>query len=1293
MASHNSPHCGPHLANERSAMRTLQLVEAFRQRVTSNMKKTLLGGGVAVLMACGVALAGPHDPVKQEPLSPAEAQRRMVAPDGFEVRLFASEPDVVNPVAMTWDERGRLWIVELYEYPKGAKKGARPRDRVKILEDTDADGKADKVTVFADGFDLATAVIVGNGGVYVGAAPHLYFLKDTNGDDIADTREVVLTGFGRQDTHELLNNFAWGPDGWLYMTQGVFTHSLVKDPQKADDPGVKMNAAVGRFHPVTKKFELFADGMSNQWGVDWDRYGNAFCSACVIDHLFHVAPGGYYVRQAGQPGNPYVYDLLKSIVNHRHQAAAYSGICVYQGDQWPEKYKGTLLMGNIHANRLNHDRVEAKGSSFVAHDLGDFLISNDGWFRPVCTRVGPDGAVWVMDWYDSFPCYQTANANPEGLDRGHGRIWRVVWTGKEKGKAVASRPERRMDLSRLTDARLVRLLAHPNVWHRREAQRLLTERKTTAEGALMPLLANGETLEARMAALWTLYSAGRMDARTLDRYAGDKEPAVRAWVARLTGEMGRPDEAAIARLVKLAEDKNPTVRAGVAYGARKLNSVNVSPIVSALLMHKDTDNDPALPQMIWMAAEPRVADDSKMFFDWMADKGAESMPASGQFLRKMMRRIRDGHGAGSEQLSSAIVALDGIAAKSPALAAEGVRGLLESYKKGDAMPKGKAGEVLASLSQHGDGVLAERAQTLAALWGMAGAAENVIKIITDASAPEGQRITAIRTAPTIDRVNARLPLRAVLESDAKEVLKLEAIRALGQIGNDRDAIDIVNAMSKLSAQGKRAAAEVLAQRPAWANALLAAVQEKKIAAGDIHVTAIRTITRHGDEALTKKLTEVVGKFRETGEDKLAAIEAKKRLVLSGPADLEKGKQVYAQTCGVCHAFHGEGANVGPDITGVGRATLDMLLANIIDPSQVIGAGYENTVVETKDGNLFTGRLIEQTGEAVKLLMQGPKEEVIARQDIKKLRTENISVMPEGLLDGLSEQDQRNLVWYVFSPPQDAQEKPVRVEMREKKLVVLARPAGQRKMIELMEYVMDPASRPYLHPVRDPSGSVVLTHDRPEDHPWQHGIYTGLHKVNGIDFWTEKQGKQRFVRLTDVEIGADQVTFKSVTEWVGPDGKVVLDEGQAITVHAMDSADRYRADFVWSLKARDQTVKIGRHDYGGFAVRPRKNEPMWRNSEGKVNKPVGNQAAGWCNVSNKTEIGRVGIAVIDHPRNMAYPSLWRIDDFGFLNPSPSLKGDWVIEQGKQRMFRYRIVVHKGEGDAAVLSSEAQRFGPG
>ncbi len=359
----------------------------------------------------------PHKADTSPPLSPEDSEKKFAVPEGFEVRLFASEPMIKNPVAMTWDEKGRLWVVELIEYPDGAKKGEKGRDVIKVLEDTDGDGKADKMTIVADDLSLATAIVCGNGGIYVGQAPDMYFfpVKEENGKISTGPRQTILTGFGMQDRHELLNSFCWGPDGWMYFTQGVFTHSKVKDPTNPNDPGVDMDAVVARYNPIAKKVEIFADGVSNQWGVDFDRAGNAFVSACVVDHLWHIQPGGVYVRQGGQPNVKFTYELLKSVNDHKHFRAAYGGINVYQGDMFPEEYRGTVFMGNIHGNCLDHDTLKPNGSSFTASDgrkptdSGEWLEAHDGWFRPVSEQTGPDGALWLMDWYDKYPCYQNAH--------------------------------------------------------------------------------------------------------------------------------------------------------------------------------------------------------------------------------------------------------------------------------------------------------------------------------------------------------------------------------------------------------------------------------------------------------------------------------------------------------------------------------------------------------------------------------------------------------------------------------------------------------------------------------------------------------------------------------------------------------------------------------------------------------------------------------------------------------------------------------------------------------------------
>src|SRR5688572_1876409 len=351
-----------------------------------NRRSPAIAWVIAALLAFQALARGddviPHaqDRPPGPPLSPAEALKAMTLGEGFRAELFASEPDIVNPVAMTFDEKGRVWITESLEYPR--REAGPGRDRVKVLEDTDGDGKADRFSVFVDDLNIPSGLAMGAGGaVYVANSPDILLLEDTDGDGRADRREVLLTGFGRHDTHEVPNTLTWGPDGWLYGLNGVFNPAHVKHRGKEYD----FDAALWRFHPRTRDFELFAEGTSNPWGLAFDQHGSAFVSACVIDHLFHLAEGGYYVRQAGAYP-PFTWKI-ESVVEHLHQKAAYCGLALYDAEVYPRKYRGRLFLGNIHGNCLNVDSLDRRGSTYLARGEPDFLSGNDVWFMPVSIKL------------------------------------------------------------------------------------------------------------------------------------------------------------------------------------------------------------------------------------------------------------------------------------------------------------------------------------------------------------------------------------------------------------------------------------------------------------------------------------------------------------------------------------------------------------------------------------------------------------------------------------------------------------------------------------------------------------------------------------------------------------------------------------------------------------------------------------------------------------------------------------------------------------------------------------------
>ena len=425
-------------------------------------------------------------------LTADEAVAEMSVVDGYRVNAWAAEPMIAQPMAFCWDDRGRLWVAENRDYESrsdGFSNGGN--SRIVILEDTDHDGVAETRKVFMDGIIFPSALAVGFDGVFVGAPPNLLFVPDRNGDDRADVDdiEVRLTGWGIRDRHEVLNSLHWGPDGWLYGLQGYATTSKVrkpegkgrlfrhKEPFPEDRPGqgegVDINGGVWRYHPTKETFEVVAHGFSNPWGIDYDAKGQLLISACVIPHLFHVIPGGIYHRQGGQHFNPYVYSDIQTIADHRHRSA-HGGARVYQSDAFPASQQGRIFMANIHEHALLSDVLERKGSGFIARHGDDFMLANNAQWIGFSVEIGPDGAVYVLDWHDSDIC------GNDVLHEETGRIFRIAPTQSLAGDW----PGRYADLGTMTDAQLVDLQTSPSDWHARRARVILQGR--AAKGTLQP---------------------------------------------------------------------------------------------------------------------------------------------------------------------------------------------------------------------------------------------------------------------------------------------------------------------------------------------------------------------------------------------------------------------------------------------------------------------------------------------------------------------------------------------------------------------------------------------------------------------------------------------------------------------------------------------------------------------------------------------------------------------------------------------------------------------------------------
>ncbi len=557
-----------------------------------------------------------HDkgrPVATTPsMTPDETAKAFKLPPGFKVQVVTGEPDLVQPIAYTQDDRGRLWVVTNTNYPVCP---GKPQDSIIIFESTRGDGRADKRTVFYDKLTFASGIAIGHGGVWVGAPPNLLFFPLKDGvDKFEGEPQVVLDGWGNEDTHEMLNDFTWGPDGWLYGTHGVFTFSHVGKPGAAKNERTEINAAVWRYHPVKKIFERWAEGASNQWGIDWNDHGEAFFAACVIPHLWHAIQGARYARQGGQHADPNTYDDIKTIAWGRYEKAGYCGMMVYLGDLFPPEWRDTLFFHDIHMNKQRNERVVRSGSGFKSERNGDFMDSGDKWFRGLSPQYGPDGSVFVNDWYDKVPCHQQR----EFTDRTNGRIYKVTM---DSVKPV------QVDLSKSSEAELVQYQLHANDWYVRHARRILQERGLTKDGsaALEKILFENPDDTRQLRALWTLHCGGTLsEATALKALKADSE-WVRGWAITLLCE-DMPGRATlslggsvqqidppvflgeIARLAK--EDKSPSVRLRIASAAQRIPVQWRWPILTALASHAEDANDQNLPLMLWYAAEPAVAADT-----------------------------------------------------------------------------------------------------------------------------------------------------------------------------------------------------------------------------------------------------------------------------------------------------------------------------------------------------------------------------------------------------------------------------------------------------------------------------------------------------------------------------------------------------------------------------------------------------------------------------------------------------------------------------------------------------------
>ncbi len=954
-----------------------------------------------------------RDEVLAAGLSPQEGARAMTVPPGFHVDLIAAEPDLHQPIAFTFDHKGRLWVAEAHSYPKRLE-GDTGSDTILVFEDLDANGSFETRTVFMDSFNLVSGLEVGHGGVWVGAAPYLYFVADRDDDLVPDgAPEVVLDGWAYEDTHETLNAFTWGPDGWLYGCHGVFTHSNVGPPGTPENERQPINAGVWRYHPTAKQFEVFAWGTSNPWGLDFDDRGQAFVTACVIPHLFHMIQGGRYHRQAGNHFHAHAFSEIVTAADHRHYLGstphagnnrsasaggghAHCGAMVYLGDAFPEQYRGRLFMNNIHGNRMNNDSLEQVGSGFVAHHEEDFLLANDAWYRGINMKYGPDGQVYFIDWYDERACH---SQEPEVWDRTNGRLYRVRY-GEQKPVAV--------DLSKASTPELCEMQLSANDWFVRQARLELAKRKPAQ--ALQPLVTQLQTQEdapRRLRALWALHACGLASPELLLPLLEDREPYIVAWSVQLLTESGAPSDTVRAALVELAgRTQSPVVRLYLASSMQRMGGD--FPMAQALLAHGEDGDDANLPTLLWYGVEPLVAQDPERAIALAKDAQIES-------IQRFLVRRAAAEGATRDPLVAELAQARDLAWRD--LLLEELDLALRDQRN---VPMSQAWPaVYQRLAQDDSADARDRALWIAVAFQDANVAPALAALVEDLEQNGDRRLRALEALATIDSPQV-LPI--LLQAIDDEGLRGSAIRSLAAFDDASIPRILLSKYPEFDAQAQADVLATLSGRETSALALLSALESGVVAKEALSAFVLRQMSALQSDQVDDALEATWGLFRETDEDKLALIaEFQTRFESENAAWVRPshGRAVYDNTCGKCHVLFGAGGEVGPDLTGSNRKNLEYLATNIIDPNAVIGRDYQATVVRTKGGQVLTGLLKNESESSITLLSETSRS-VIAKQDIEDRYLSKLSTMPEGQAATLSPAELRDLVAYLRGDEQVAQ---------------------------------------------------------------------------------------------------------------------------------------------------------------------------------------------------------------------------------------------------------------------------------
>ncbi len=978
----------------------------------------------------------------------------MTPADGLVVELVASEPHVRQPVAIEFDDRGRLWVVQYLQYPNpaGLKRvevdrysrttydrvpeppphGPPGADRISILLDEDGDGRIDRSKDFVSGLNLTTGIALGHGGVFVLNVPYLLFYPDKDRDDVPDTDpEVLLEGFGMEDSSSLANSLTWGPDGWLYGTQGTNI--------TADIRGIEFEQGVWRYHPVTREFELFCEGGGNSWGLDFDRYGNLFYSTNHGGYLMHHGVQGAYLGKSfskhGELHNPFAFGYFDHVPHDDFRGGHVTvGGLFYQGNALPARYRDKYIAADLLDHAVRWHRVHPTGSTFRSENGGTLVMANDTWFAPSDVLVGPDGGVYVADWHDK----RTAHPDPDAdWDRSNGRIFRIRSSAAQRGKPA--------DAHALSSQQLVKWLTRDSGWHRRRARRILAERQ---DPSVLPMLQRrvlqGDNETFGLEALWALYGCGGMDASLAQRLIEHRSPWVRSWTVRLMGDARRVPSELASRFAEMgARERNPVVVSQLACTARRLPPAQALPILRAIAVQDDWVDDPYIPLLVWWAVEQHALSAIDELVDWCCSPRAWQQPmVRDAIVGRLVRRYA---GEGSRETLTACAQLLR-AAPTPA----DQRNLLVNLDAGlkmigrpepDGLPMGTAFTRFAVVSA-GRPNRATRLESVSdelANWmrrfevqdtidplfirvamrlGSERAESRAIALACDDAQPVELREAMLEVLQELGGPDCAKQLLTLLDAEQPDRIRLATLNALRGFDGPRIARVVLDRYGGMSAPVRRHARRLLFDRTPWARALLEAIDKAMFSADEVSLDEVRRLSRHGDRRIDALVRKHWGEVRAgTPEEKLAEVRRLQNDLRAASGDLGQGRQLFEKLCSTCHKMDGKGNSIGPELTTANRQDREFLLISLVDPSVQVRKEFLSYVVRTRDGRILSGLLAEENAAGIILVNEKNERVEVRRDEIDEMRPSPTSLMPEDLLKPLTPQQVRDLFAYLHNSTQ------------------------------------------------------------------------------------------------------------------------------------------------------------------------------------------------------------------------------------------------------------------------------------